>query len=193
MLPTNPHPCQSSQCYQIPLRTDCCPHTELSPTFCLSPPQTSPVTPIVDFSYRASQNIGRAIAFRLGTRLERVSYRSFLLGGNTTWASVTISSSKLCERRRKKETKKLSALSQSLFRCMNNKTNIWEAFVTRYSTRRWTRSIISSSGVTRGIRQTFSYFTKYSEDCDKNERKYFSSSYAQLNNYINDNRDNSCT
>jgi len=133
MLPANLHPCQSSQCYQIPLRTGCCLHTGLSPTFCLLPPQTSPVTPIVDFSYRASQNIGRVIVFRLGTRLERVSYRLFLLGGNTTWASVTISSSKLHERRRKKEIKKLSVLSlQSLFRCMNNKTNIWEAFVTRY-------------------------------------------------------------
>lgn len=136
MLPANPHPRRSSRCYHTPLRTGCCPRTGLSPTFCLSPPQTSPVTPIVDFSYRASRNIGRAIAFRPGTKLECVSYRPFLLGANTTWASVTISSSKSHARTQKKEgnnQQKKNCPSRYRFtrKYMNNKTNIWQAFVMR--------------------------------------------------------------
>lgn len=181
-MPANPHPCQSSQCYQIPLRTGCCPRTGLSPTFCLSPPQTSPVTPIVDFSYRASQNIGRAISFRLGTRLECVSYRSFLLGGNNVGQCDHFDLK--IARRKKKKTKKLSAVSlQSLFRCMNNKTNIWGSL--RYAFFLLDRLYRS---VTRGIRQVFSQSTL--ESAIKTKENISHRVTAQLIKYISsDNRD----
>lgn len=80
MLPANLHPRRSFRCYRTRLRTGCRPCTGLSPIFCLSPPQTSPVTPIVEFSYRVSRNIAWVIAFRPGTGLEHFfCFRPFLL------------------------------------------------------------------------------------------------------------------
>jgi len=99
MLPTSLHPSRrSSRCYRTRLRTGCVPRTGLPPTFCLSPPQTSPVTPIVDFSYRASRNTGGAIAFRPGTGQGRSFYRPFLLMGETqpVWPVSASQSSARC-------------------------------------------------------------------------------------------------
>lgn len=133
MLSANPHPRRSS--YRTPLQTGCCLRTGLSPTFCLSPPQTSPVTPIVDFSYRASQNIGRAIAFRLG-KLERVSYRPFLLGGNNNVGQCDHFELKIARRnadgeKGRKQKRNCPSHCRFIRKYMNNKTNIWEAFVMR--------------------------------------------------------------
>lgn len=138
ILLANPHRRQSFRCYQMYLWTGCRPRTGLSPIFCLLPPQTSPVTPIVDFSYRASRNIGRAIVFRTGTRLERFFYCSFLLGGNTQYgrmwpfrAQIRVG---IYAKGKKGGNQKSSAISICIDRIwfggmyMNNKTDIWNTY-----------------------------------------------------------------